>query len=947
MVERPTGTVTFLFTDVEGSTAAWERDEHAMARSMEIHDDVLRALIRGHDGVVFATGGDGLAAAFVRADHAVRAAIAAQVGLREANWEGGPTLVVRMGLHTGEAHERAGDYLGPAVNRAARVADTANGGQILCTRTTADVLGTDVGATLVDLGAHLLRDVVEPVGLFRIDHPSCTDTRPPRSGAMHIGNIPSEAEPVIGRHDAVDGVIGDLESHRFVTLTGVGGMGKTTLALATARRIQSDLPDGAWLARLDEVRDNEDVVDLLLSLFGVNSDTDSDVQSLIAALVPRHALLVLDNCEHVVDTVAPLVQPILVSCPRVTVLATSRVPLDVAGEHIFRVPSLTLGADGTAAELFRARSSARAEPAADDEADAVAAICRRLDGLPLAIELAAARSTTLSPRQILEQLDDMLPLLTRGRRHGPERHRTLAAAIAWSFDDLDPRDQTICADLSVFAGSFDLDGARALCDAGDVLDNLDRLVASSLLDTVSEAGERRFRMLEPVRQFVEPHGQAATRERHANYYADLIRALDRRWRAGDDQGTWPTAQRELRNIHAAFNWMCENGRVDDAQAIAAAGWGPILCHFDYIPQSDWAPRSLALDADHVGPSTAAACGVATWGALSRGDEGHASELLRRGRSAIARGSNDDGLLAAAAAHATIYGHPQVLDDEYLDDTARRARESDDLFTRALLCGYLFNPRATGIRADPELIEAGAEAARRLGNHVVAALAGVARMRQPPDDPRSSLENGWENAQRAHSFVVRNSAAHAIGAYEVHFGTVADGLLMLRTAARDWLYRGDIRAAAVVRSMAAGFVRAGDRATASILLSAIGDPKGRHIGILGRVDDTVLAPIAPRASSGVIDLAGAVELACERAEALATRPPSVDGEEIRLTDRQLQVAELVARGFGNKEIARRLDVSRYTVETHVRNILERIDATSRTQIATWLLERPRDRTPGSK
>ena len=521
MGERPTGTVTFMFTDVEGSTAHWERHPAEMQPALAAHDEVLRSVIERNGGAVFATGGDGFAAAFGRADSAVAAAVDAQRALAGLSWPGGLELRVRVGLHTGESHERDGDYFGPAVNRAARVMDAANGAQILLSSSTREVVGHEIGAaaTLVDLGVHELRDVVEPVRLYRMEDPAfVSDRRPPRTGSVRAGNLPTAPGVLLGRDAEVEAVIADLAVARVVTLTGVGGIGKTRLALEVGRRLQADRRDGVWFAALETVASPGAMLLSLLGTFGIEPRAERDADSLVEGLRFRHALLILDNCEHLLDAIAAATRLIVSSCPHVQILATSRQPLDIDGERTRRTSSLNLDDDGPAVTLFRLRAEeagAVLDPARDTAA--IVRICRRLDGIPLAIELAAARARSLRPVEIADRLDDMFRLLTGGRRASVERHRTLRAALDWSHDLLPEAQQVLLARLSIFAGSFPLAAASTVggdpVEGEDVVDLIDGLVGRSWVDPVGEGDESRFRLLEPVRQLAAEKLAARRRDR--------------------------------------------------------------------------------------------------------------------------------------------------------------------------------------------------------------------------------------------------------------------------------------------------------------------------------------------------------------------------------------------------------------------------------------------------
>jgi predicted ATPase/class 3 adenylate cyclase/DNA-binding CsgD family transcriptional regulator len=959
MAERPSGTVTFLFTDVEGSTGHWERHPAEMRPALAVHDEILRSVIEGAGGAVFATGGDGFAAAFGRADSAVAAATEAQRALAGLNRPDGLVLRVRMGLHTGEGHERDGDYFGPAVNRAARVMDAANGSQILLSSSTREVVGHELGqaTTLVDLGVQELRDVVEPVRLYRLEDPAFeSDRRPPRTGSARAGNLPTAPGVLLGRAADIEAVIDDLAVARVVTLTGVGGIGKTRLALEVGRRLQAAWRDGVWFAALDTVDLPDAMLRALLGTLGIEPRAENDLDSLIEGLRFRHALLILDNCEHLLDVAAEATSLVVSSCPNVQVLATSREPLDVEGERTRRTPSLNVDDDGPAVSLFRLRAEeagAALDPARDTAA--IARICRRLDGIPLAIELAAARARSLRPLEIADRLDDMFRLLTGSRRASVERHRTLRAALDWSHDLLLEPQQALLARLSIFAGSFPLAAAAAVgsgdpVEREDIVDVIDLLVARSLVVPVYEGDESRFRLLEPVRQLAAEklwaRGETdSAREAHTQWYLELIVSLSERWRAGDDQGTWPIAARELPNLKAAFDHLVETGRIDDAQRFAVGGYGPIDLHFDNIPPYDWAPRAASLDLTFVGPSTASVCAMAAWGAIRQGDLDSATAWLRRGAEAIQRGSRDDGLVVAAAMHHVLVGGRLAVDERFLQRSADDALRSGELDRQVWVLAYTR-------RADQALA-----AARRLGNKVLIGLAwmAVARtvMARPGDEEArwEALESLWEAAQRCHSYLMLNHAAHLLGAAHIGAGAAVDGLLLLRAPARDWLLRGDTRVWDVLHSIATGLAVSDDVGAAARLLAAIG---GRRLTFVPELERLQLRSLIEKGLSDEdrarhdragreLDAGAAVAEALQRIEALAgsdsTRAGTSDADVCDLTTRQQEVAALVARGLTNKQIAHRLGISRFTAETHVRNILERLGAASRAEIATWAAHRP--------
>src|SRR5271165_4514517 len=457
----PSGVVTFLFTDVEGSTRRWEADADEMRAALAAHDEVLRRAIEAHGGWLFKHTGDGVCAAFASPRSAVDAAVAAQRELE---------LPVRMGIATGEAELRDGDYFGTVLNRAARVMAAGHGGQILLAESTAGLLS---GVDLVDLGPRRLRDLPTAIGVFQVRAPGLrTDFPPLRALDTNPGNLRPAATSFIGRESELDEVRAAVKTHRFVTLTGVGGVGKTRLALEVAARLADEFPDGVWVFELAAVADPAAVPDAVAAVVGITQQPGKTVtESVASALEGRSRLLVLDNCEHVVDSVPDLIEAILAASATVTILATSREGLGVGEEQLWRVPSLDVnsGTESAAVNLFVDRAHSVVSDfslAQPGEADAVVEICRRLDGIPLAIELAASRMASMTASEVRDRLDQRFRLLV-GSRRGLARHHTLRHAVAWSYELLDEPEKALLERCSVFAGGFDLRSACAVAGFPD------------------------------------------------------------------------------------------------------------------------------------------------------------------------------------------------------------------------------------------------------------------------------------------------------------------------------------------------------------------------------------------------------------------------------------------------------------------------------------------------
>jgi len=573
-VAAPSGVVTFLFTDVEGSTRRWEADADGMRLALAAHDEVLRAAIEEHGGFLFKHTGDGVCAAFASPRSAVDAAVAAQRALE---------LPVRMGLATGEAELRGADYFGAVLNRAARVMAAGHGGQILLAESAAVLLS---GVDLEDLGQRRLRDLPTAVGVFQVRAPGLPTGFPPlRALDATPGNLRPQTTSLVGRESELAEVHEAVKAHRLVTLTGVGGVGKTRLALEVAGHLADEFPDGVWLFELAAVTDPAAVPDAVAAVLGITQQPGMSVATSVAsALEGRSRLLVFDNCVHVLDAAADLIEAILARSATVKILATSREGLRVADEQLWPVPSLDVlaGVDSAAATLFMQRAAGVAPgiSLAGAEAGAVVEICGRLDGIPLAIELAASRMQSMTVTELRDRLDDRFRLLV-GSRRGLERHQTLRHAVGWSHDLLDDTEKTLLARCSVFAGGFDLSAACAVGGCGDdlaTLDVLDALVRKSLLVADRSSGRTRFSMLETIRQFAEEQLAARgvaeeVRAAHARYFAGRENDILALWDSPRQREAYDWFTMELANLRTAFRWAADQGDLDVAAPIAiCAAW---------------------------------------------------------------------------------------------------------------------------------------------------------------------------------------------------------------------------------------------------------------------------------------------------------------------------------------------------------------------------------------
>jgi predicted ATPase/class 3 adenylate cyclase len=622
----PSGTVTFLFTDIEGSTRLWDAAPEAMGLALARHDEIVRGAIDGHRGLVFATGGDGFAAAFESVADGVRAAVAIQSKLGEEEWDEAAPIRVRLGLHVGEVEERDGDYFGPAVNRAARIMAAGHGSQTLASTAVLEICGRD---GFVSLGHHRLQGFGAPEELWQLG----AEEFPPLRSQRREGNLPGSVSSFLGRGAELDEVTVLLGGHRMVTLAGVGGVGKTRLALEAARRVAAGFADGVWFVDLGPRRDADGVIEATASALGVIPEPGEALKAAVLGhLSELRTLLVMDNCEHVIDGVAALCTDILRDAAGVTVLATSREPVAITGELVWPIPSLR-----QPTELFfeRAVEADASFAPSEDEHDVIAGICGRLDGIPLAIELAAARTRTMTVVEIRDRLDDRFRLLRGSGRGGVERHQTLQATVQWSHDLLDDSDRQLFEHLSVFPATFDATAVEAICapilglDEWDVRDALDRLVERNLIVAARDGQVTRYRLLETFRQFGEQRLdlEAATslHRAHLTHFSEVA------WDAGIGYLDRPDVLEpdpwilERDNIRAAMQWAIADEDHDACERLARSTSERYTFDLDFEFE-EWVVQAAA----HPGacPLTVAfAANVAGFG--GRGDFASALELSRR------------------------------------------------------------------------------------------------------------------------------------------------------------------------------------------------------------------------------------------------------------------------------------------------------------------------------
>ncbi|MFY9781008.1 MAG: adenylate/guanylate cyclase domain-containing protein [Candidatus Baltobacteraceae bacterium] len=576
----PTGAVTFLFTDIEGSTRRWEANPEAMRLALRRHDALVRTALEGHGGYVFKTIGDAFCTAFQETASAVRGALEVQRALAREDWDAVGGLSVRIALHAGSVDERDGDYFGPPLNRVARLLSIAHGGQVILSGTAAELAAErlEPEASLLDLGSHRLKDLETPEKVYQLTVPDLRAAFPPlRSLDVRPHNLPQQPTSFIGRESELRELAQGLEKARLLTLLGPGGVGKTRLALQLGGELLERFPDGVWFVDLAPIADPTLVAAQTASVVGAPVAPGRPARdAVVAGLRYRKTLLIFDNCEHVAAATAELIDAILRNAAEVRAIATTRHALEFDGEVVFRVDSLALppadarldvqsALDHSAIALFVERGRAATGNFALTERNlgSVVEICRRLDGLALALELAAPKLSVLDPQQLAARLDQRFRLLSGGKRTSLPRQRTLRALIDWSYDLLDAREQGLFRRLSVFAGGWTLDAATAVCsddrDEWDVFELLSALVAKSLVNTERHGEQQRFRMLESTRVYAREHleqsgeGEEAA-QRHAAFYAAYMQA-QRPLLAAMDERAWQGAVlAELDNVRAAFEW---------------------------------------------------------------------------------------------------------------------------------------------------------------------------------------------------------------------------------------------------------------------------------------------------------------------------------------------------------------------------------------------------------
>ncbi len=706
MAGAGSGTVTLLFTDIEGSTRLLRELGPRWETELGEHRRLLREAFDARGGSLVDTAGDGFFYAFPRAREAVLAAVDGQVALNAHGWAA--PLRVRMGMHTGEPTRTETGYVGLDVHRAARIMAAGHGGQILLSQTTRDLAGADLPdeVGLVDLGEHQLKDLPAPERLYQVNAPGLQHDFPPlRSIDSRPNNLPRQLTTFVGREREIRQAKGMLASAPLVTFTGPGGVGKTRLALEIADELLDDFPEGMWFVDLGPLTDPTFVAPAIANALGVmHAPGQPILDTLVDHLHTQRVLLVIDNCEHVLEEAARTIDALRRGCGSVRVLATSREGLAIDGEMVFAVPSLFVPDPATASEdelihsdairLFveRATSATPGFHITPRNAGAVAQICRRLDGVPLAIELAAARVRALPVEQIAARLDDRFRLLTGSNRVTVPRHQTLRQTIDWSYDLLAEDERAAFRRLAVFVGGCSLEAAEAVCvgelvDQYAVLDLLSRLVDKSLLIADTEGTEARYRQLETVRQYARDRlletGEAKDAlRRHRDWYLAMVARAEPEFFQGAESAEWlARLDHEHDNLRAALQWsLDEPGEEREGLHLAAGLWRFWEIHGHLAEGRSWLERFLEVTSGEVSALRADAYTGAGILAFMLGDQAGASALHQRSLELHRQVGDADGIAFAAnnLANAAVLSGDYAAAKELYEQVLPWARERGDL-----------------------------------------------------------------------------------------------------------------------------------------------------------------------------------------------------------------------------------------------------------------------------
>lgn len=952
------GTVTFLFTEFEGSTQQMQRLGESYASVLATERRLLRAAFRKFHGHKVDTQGDSFLVAFGRAANAIGASVAAQRALFEHAWPAGESVRVRMGLHTGAPQLTAAGYVGPDVHIVARLCAAAHGGQIVLSQATRDVIEQQLpdGVRLRDLGEHRLKDLNQPRHLFQLVLSELPNEFPPlRSLDALRHNLPIQLTSFVGRGPELAETKRLLSTTRLLTITGAGGAGKTRLALQVAAELLESYDDGVWLIELAPLTDPALVLQTVAAVLGVPGQPAQPIlNSLIDYLRTKNLLMVIDNCEHLIESCARFADAVLHACPYLRLLATSREALVIAGETVWSVPSLSLPdvrqhrpsfadlSQYEAIQLFVDRA-VTVQPnfkLTELNASAVAQICQRLDGIPLAIELAAARVKVLQTAEIAARLDDSFNLLTGGSRTALPRQQTLRAAIDWSYDLLTNLERVLLRRLSVFPGGCTLAAAELVCadqDEADgiwssqILDLLSHLVDKSLVIVDKQGDKTRYRMLETIRQYgyekLVGAGEAGmVHQRQLEWLVQFAKEADPKLR-GPEMKLW--AQRldnELDNIRTTLEWGFEHGQSSNgAELVGALAWYNFLRSNDREAKR-WSEKAASLTGD--APSTARAEALLALGvALTDLGEEKAETVLQEALTHY-RAFNNQWRAAFVLNTLGVIKYRQdelYLSEEYLQEalTLRRTIGDEWGITHTLQNFGAIAERREDYAKAQAIHEEGLQLSEALGDERMVA-------RRFSDVGRIALAQG--DLRRADTMLRR--AVSALWRIKEKSSL----LQALEPLARVMAAQGQARRAAQLLS-------AVETAREDL---GINLPEAQHAA-WGRLVGPIQAQLGEEEFRKARADGHAMTLDQAIAYALETPPPEqkVETETPRqapkqefvgLTEREREVATHIAQGESNREIAEALVLSERTVETHISNILNKLGFVRRSQIRKWAVEK---------
>jgi predicted ATPase/class 3 adenylate cyclase len=892
MHDLPTGTVTFVFTDIEGSTRLLQHLGDDYVAVLDEHARLIRRAIEDAGGTEVATEGDAFFCVFPTAPQAISASTAMQQALAAHSWPDGTTVRVRVGMHTGEGLLGGDNYAGLDVHRAARISSAGHGGQVLLSQTTRALAehALPEGVALRDLGEHRLKDLEHAEHLHQLLIDGLAQDFPPlRSLDPVLHNLPIQLTSFLGREAELSEVVSALSRSRLVTLTGPGGTGKTRLAIEAAERVAGATPDGVWYVALEPIADPTVLPTAIVESLGLQHATGEPYDHLAQHFASRDAVLVLDNFEQVLAA-GPTVAMLLRDCPKLRVLVTSRAPLRVTGEQELPIPPLPTPEEGhdveaeesPAVQLFVERAqAARPDFALDDENRAIVAeITMRLDGLPLAIELAAALLKLLPPRAILDRLGRRLDVLTGGPQDLPQRQRSLRGAIAWSYELLDDHTRLLLEHMAVFAGGASFDMVEQVCapaEIGMLLDALRTLVDQSLVVQSDEGGEPRFSLLGAIRDFalerLEARGQAdEARARLGTVFLAVVEEAGHGLR-GPDEARWVTVlNREFDNVRAVMTWALERDDADVGLRIVTS-----LDTFAYMGARDemlrWTETAIEIPGAGGHERYPAACGSAAMLAVLRGDLPLARELAERGLDAAPE-PNDPRRFNALEALSEVASFEGRL-DETLEFMQAIRQISDDPFeqTRILPGESLALTYSGDVDGGVAAARQLQRAAEEIGNPTLRAWGyyteGEALMQRDPTRALALLEEAIAVAATVDSRFLVGVAQVSASSVRARHGDALMALTSFRQLVEQW--RRDEHGTQLwttLRTVADIFARLDALEAAAVLHTALVDvPRGAPA--FGD-DAERLAALAARFDA---------ELDPERCETARTKGRSMTDDEV--------------------------------------------------------------------